>query len=74
MLTRDPLCNSSYMNKTSYLAALSPLFLALSAFGQAGPGTGQIAGTVKDPDMAVVPGVQVVATKQADECPRHNRE
>lgn len=50
------------MKKISYLAAaVSQLLLAALAFGQAGGGTGQIAGTVKDPDMAVVPGVQVVA-------------
>lgn len=53
------------MKENSYFAAaLSLLFLAGAAFGQAGPGTGQIAGTVKDPDMAVVPGVQVVATNK----------
>ena len=52
------------MNRNSYLAALSLCALAVAAFGQTGPGAGQIAGTVKDPDMAVVPGVQVVATNK----------
>ncbi|HTA42923.1 MAG TPA: TonB-dependent receptor [Bryobacteraceae bacterium] len=47
------------MKKCSYFAAV---VFAFAAFGQTIPGTGQIAGTVKDPDMAVVPGVQVVAT------------
>src|SRR5579863_8071829 len=40
------------------------VFFTLTAFGQTVSGTGQIAGSVKDPDMAVVPGVQVVATNK----------
>jgi iron complex outermembrane receptor protein len=56
------------MQKSSYLAAhrsrqlfATLLLTTVSAFAQNGPSSGQIAGTVKDPQMAVVPGVQVVA-------------
>jgi iron complex outermembrane recepter protein len=51
------------MQTGSYLISAFLLAAAVAA-GQTSNGTGQIAGSVKDPDMAVVAGAQVVLTSK----------
>ena len=46
------------------MKCIAYVLLAISAFGQIAPDSGQITGVVKDPDQAVVSGSQVTLTNQ----------
>ncbi len=57
------------MHKTSYIStlriyAIATILASLPAFAQTVAGTGQISGTVKDPQQAAVIGARVVLTNQ----------